>query len=80
MFQKREFTIPVDIDREQVESRAVELLLTVSDSGLKELAIDSMLGDYDSAEVYGRELAHLIATLGGLARRADRLVAIVRDA
>jgi hypothetical protein len=79
MFRKREFAIPAEVDRDRVESRAVELLLTCSDHGIKELAIDAMLGDYDSAEVYARELAHFITALGGLERRADRMVEIVRE-
>ena len=68
---------PTSADIPSATQRALDLLATSTSATLKELAIDSMLGDYAPTEVLAREIAHTIDILGGIAARADRLVKIV---
>jgi len=70
---------PPSADIPSATQRALDLLATSTSATLKELAIDSMLGEYAPTEVLARELAHTLDTLGGIAARADKRVKIVAE-
>lgn len=67
---------PTDADILSATRRALDLVATYTGSALKELAIDSMLGEYSPTEALAREIAHTLSALGGIPARADKHVKI----
>lgn len=71
--------VPPLADVPTATARALDLLATYTRETLQEMAIDSMLGDYSDTEVLARELAHVLDTLGGIEKRADKRVRLVTE-